>query len=280
MDAVAGNMHDANNEAGVLSPEDTAKAAGVENLDQIPEKFRNEDGSLNQSALFESYLNLESKLGEGSDDKKADNAQDSDTTNDTTDDKQDVGDKGGDYETNPEAAKFLSERGIDMADVNKAFYDNNESLPEEWYAKFEEAGIPRSLVDTHVAGVKSANSETRNSATAESDAIMNMVGGDAGYNQMMDWVDANGSAHAEKYNAAVKADDMASLKIAVADMYAEYRAADGTEPAKRVGQGDTNTAPAGFRSMAEMVRAMKDSRYDSDPAYRADVAKKALASTF
>jgi hypothetical protein len=30
----------------------------------------------------------------------------------------------------------------------------------------------------------------------------------------------------------------------------------------------------GFRSQAELVRAMSDPRYDSDPAYRADVAAK------
>ena len=29
-----------------------------------------------------------------------------------------------------------------------------------------------------------------------------------------------------------------------------------------------------FRSQAELVRAMSDSRYDSDPAYRQDVIEK------
>ena len=66
MDSVAGNTHDALNEAQVLSPEDTAKAAGVDSIEDIPAKFRNEDGSLNQRALLNSYLNLEAKQGRDS----------------------------------------------------------------------------------------------------------------------------------------------------------------------------------------------------------------------
>ena len=34
----------------------------------------------------------------------------------------------------------------------------------------------------------------------------------------------------------------------------------------------------GFRSQAELVRAMSDPRYDTDPAYRADVAATLEAS--
>jgi hypothetical protein len=48
------------------------------------------------------------------------------------------------------------------------------------------------------------------------------------------------------------------------------------------GQMLTGKAPAaqqqGFRSQAELVRAMSDPRYDNDPAYRADVAAKLEAS--
>ena len=36
---------------------------------------------------------------------------------------------------------------------------------------------------------------------------------------------------------------------------------------------------AGFRSQAELVAAMRDKRYNVDPAYRADVEKRLAIST-
>jgi len=39
-------------------------------------------------------------------------------------------------------------------------------------------------------------------------------------------------------------------------------------------QGKPPSTGSGFRSQAELVQAMSDPRYDSDPAYRQDVARK------
>jgi len=39
-------------------------------------------------------------------------------------------------------------------------------------------------------------------------------------------------------------------------------------------QGKAASPVDGFRSQAEVVRAMSDPRYDSDPAYRQDVFEK------
>ena len=39
-------------------------------------------------------------------------------------------------------------------------------------------------------------------------------------------------------------------------------------------QGKPAEAQGGFRSQAELVAAMNDSRYESDPAYRQDVINK------
>jgi hypothetical protein len=63
------------------------------------------------------------------------------------------------------------------------------------------------------------------------------------------------------------------IKLAVAGLQAQYAEANGFEgttlqgkPAKASGET--------FRSQAELVAAIGDPRYDTDPAYRSDVIAK------
>ena len=278
MDSVAGNTHDALNEAQVLSPEDTAKAAGVESIEDIPAKFRNEDGSLNQRALLNSYLNLEAKQGRDSSQEVS--------TEEGWEEKpkevdQDDTPKEQKYQENPELSSALAEKGVDMQELTKDFYANDETLSQDWYDKLETAGYSKQDVDMYVAGVKATNAANREAGQAETKAIMDMVGGDEGYNQMMDYFDANGgSKYSQAYNDALNSNDLAALKAAVGDMYLEYRTTEGAEPNRRVGGGDANQGQTGYRSQAEMLADMKDPRYSRDPAFRADVERRAVASRF
>jgi hypothetical protein len=52
-----------------------------------------------------------------------------------------------------------------------------------------------------------------------------------------------------------------------------FQEAQGYDGQMLTGKAPTSQAQ-GFRSQAELVRAMSDPRYDNDPAYRADVAAK------
>ena len=54
---------------------------------------------------------------------------------------------------------------------------------------------------------------------------------------------------------------------------AEYDNANGVEGRMVTGKAPQNSGDV-FRSQAELVRAMSDSRYDSDPAYRQDIIEK------
>ena len=54
---------------------------------------------------------------------------------------------------------------------------------------------------------------------------------------------------------------------------AEYENQNGYEGRMLTGKAATET-PDVFRSQAEVVQAMNDPRYDSDPAYRNDVFEK------
>ena len=64
-----------------------------------------------------------------------------------------------------------------------------------------------------------------------------------------------------------------AIKLAVTGLKSQYDAANGVEGKMVTGKTAPNNGDV-FRSQAELVRAMNDSRYDSDPAYRQDVIEK------
>ena len=57
-------------------------------------------------------------------------------------------------------------------------------------------------------------------------------------------------------------------------MKAQYDNANGFEGTMYTGKAPTSTSQDVFRSQAELVAAMSDARYDSDPAYRQDIIEK------
>jgi hypothetical protein len=71
---------------------------------------------------------------------------------------------------------------------------------------------------------------------------------------------------------------MNTIKMAVAGLKARYEQANGASSGRLI-QGDVKGPSGGaFRSIAEIVEAMKDPRYAKDPAYRSDVEKRVALS--
>ena len=64
-----------------------------------------------------------------------------------------------------------------------------------------------------------------------------------------------------------------AINIAFQGIQAEYNEANGYEGRMLQGKPASSTGDV-FRSQAELVAAMGDPRYDTDPAYRADVVAK------
>jgi hypothetical protein len=265
------NTFDANTLAGALSPAQMESAAGVEagaGAEAIPAKFRREDGTLNQDALLASYLALESK-GTDEEAPALEGAEPEAATEESG------------YIANPELSSALAEKGIDMTALNESFYEGGEELSEDWFDKLAEAGYSRGDVETYVAGVKATNESNRAAVGSDVESIYAVAGGQAGFESMLShFASEGGSEHSERYNAAREAGDIAGMKGATADLYAEYRAAVGTEPGRRVGTVDSGVAPSGFRSFAEQKAAQTDPRYRKDPAYRAEVTTKIMNSKF
>jgi hypothetical protein len=103
--------------------------------------------------------------------------------------------------------------------------------------------------------------------------LQGIVGGQEQYGQMMAWAQESLSEQEiNMYDAVMDRGDPLACYFAVNALAFRFQEAQGYD-----GQMLTGKAPSqvqGFRSQAELVRAMSDPRYDNDPAYRADVAAK------
>ena len=75
------------------------------------------------------------------------------------------------------------------------------------------------------------------------------------------------------YDSVMNKGDRNAMYFAVLALNNRYQNANGVEGQLITGKGAPQSKDA-FRSQAEVVRAMSDPRYDTDPAYRQDVAAK------
>ena len=109
--------------------------------------------------------------------------------------------------------------------------------------------------------------------------LRNIAGGDDGYGDMMRWAGENlTQKEIDMYDAVMDNGDMNAMSFAVQALFNRYQDAYGIEGELLTGK-PASTQKDVFRSQAEVVRAMADPRYDTDPAYRQDVYAKLERST-
>ena len=64
-----------------------------------------------------------------------------------------------------------------------------------------------------------------------------------------------------------------TIQLAVKGLQAQYETANGYEGRMLSGKPPKSTGDV-FKSQAQVVEAMSDSRYDKDPAYRQEIMEK------
>ena len=106
----------------------------------------------------------------------------------------------------------------------------------------------------------------------EVNQIKNFAGGEDSYNELVGWAAENmDSSYLEAFNGLVDSGDLPTIQLAVAGLMATYQETNGYEGRMLSGTAAQDTSLPVFRSQAEVVAAMSDPRYDTDPAYRQDV---------
>lgn len=179
--------------------------------------------------------------------------------------KPDEGDsQGGDDDA---ARKTVEDAGLDYDSLAEDYATNGGQLSDAAYAKLEEAGIPRDIVDSYIAGQVAIADNLRLTA-------FNVVGGEDNYMAMVQWAQANMKpAEIEAFNSVVGGSDADKIQFAVSGLKARYEAVNGSDPTLM--GGNTNVATGDvFESWAQVKEAMRNPKYASDPAYRSKVEAK------
>ena len=117
-------------------------------------------------------------------------------------------------------------------------------------------------------------SEVADISDAQINQVKNAAGGEAAYQNMVQWAGANLDAKSIKaFDNIISSGSIDAIKLAVTGLKSQYDAANGVEGKMVTGKTAPDRGDV-FRSQAELVAAMSDRRYDNDPAYRQDVIEK------
>ena len=223
-----------------------AEKLGAEEAKQYAGKFNNAED------LENAYIELQKKLG----------SNDEDTEVDTI--KEDLDE--------------ATSAGVSLiTDASTEYFANEGQLSPETMNKFSEMSTT-DLVNAYVE-LQKANPDiasaapSRDLTDSEVNSVYNSAGGEAEYKRLVSWASTNiDDTKLGAFNSIVNNGDATAIQIAVAGLRSEYESQEGYEG--RMLTGKAARAQNGFLSQAELVAAMRDPRYENDPAYLQDVYEK------
>ena len=227
---------------------------------EVAEKLGQQESELyagkfeNAEELENAYLELQRKMGSGDYDEDTDEA----------------------YLDEDEYYDEATSQGIELIQgASDEYYANEGQLSAETMEQFKEMSS-NDLVNAYIAIQENNPNQGGYSADltdAEMNQVYNSAGGEAEYNRLTEWASENLSERKlDAFNNMIDQGNATAIQIAVSGLRSEYEAQEGYEG--RMLTGKAARAVDGFRSQAEVVRAMSDPRYDTDPAYRQDVYDK------
>ena len=165
--------------------------------------------------------------------------------------------------------------GIDFEKYTKSFVENGRLTEEDYAELAEKHKLPKAVVDVYVAGLQA---EMSNRASA----AVKAVGSQEEFEAVRQWA-SNSLSDAEyeaTQNAIRNARSAEELGVIYGNLAYRYRQANPGEPSLVAGNAPVAPAVAGYRSRAEMTKAINDPRYQEDEGYRAEVERKIARSNF
>ena len=211
----------------------------------------------NAEELESAYLSLQKKLG-----------QDEEPDYEESDEGYEEEESDEEYEEAP-AVSLINE-------ASEEYYANDGQLSEDTISRFSEMSS-QDLVNAYLeiqANNPQAPQQSVELSESQVNQVQNAAGGEANYNAVIDWAAQNLNDEAiNAFDSVVDSGNPAAINIAFQGLQAEYNEANGYEGRMLQGKPASSTGDV-FRSQAELVAAMGDPRYDTDPAYRADVVAK------
>ena len=246
-----------------LQEEDRARKyaeteAANEEAGLIAGKFKSQDD------LVKAYEELQRKLGQ---DTPEEAEEPSEETTETP-------------EEEPESEEEVSEASAAVTRASEAYLSKGELTEEsiEELSKLDSKDLIKAYMAQYAANQEAAKTQA---VTADAEkAILDSVGGQESYQQMVQWAAGNlDPAEVESYNQVTNSGNVAAIKFAVEALSNRYKAAEGYEAPLVTGKKAPSSDAKSFRSHAELSRAIADPRYQNDPAYRNDVEARLARST-
>ena len=237
-----------------------ALSSDEQNSLEVAEKLGQQESELyagkfeNAEELENAYLALQRKMGSGDTDEDTEEA----------------------YLDEDEYYDEATSAGIELIQgASDEYYANEGQLSPETMEQFKEMSS-NDLVNAYIAIQENNPNQggySEDLTDAEMNQVYNSAGGEAEYNRLTEWAADNLSDRKlDAFNSMIDQGNATAIQIAVSGLRSEYEAQEGYEG--RMLTGKAARAVDGFRSQAEVVRAMSDPRYDTDPAYRQDVYDK------
>ena len=212
--------------------------------------------------LESAYLSLQKKLGQTEEEEEVD---------------YESSDEG--YEEEEGSDEEVSEYAPAVSLITEAseeYYANDGQLSEETIESFSSMSS-QDLVNAYLeiqAKNPQAQVQSYELSEAQVNSVMNAAGGEANYNEIVEWAASNLSdRQIDAFDSVVDSGNPAAIGIAFQGLQSAYQEANGYEGRMLQGKAPSSSG-AVYRSQAELVAAMGDPRYDTDPAYRADVVEK------
>ena len=212
----------------------------------------------NAQQLEKAYLELQQKLGR--------NEANSDAEDDDAEDYSE--------ETEEETEELSPVQQV-ISEASAEWYENGE-LTEETLEQFKSMNSTE-LVEAYLAmqdidALPEMGGESRDITDQELNQIVNFAGGEEQYATLTQWAGENmAEEYIDAFDSVVDSGDPAAIQLALAGLMATYYEQNGYEGRMYTGKGAADQGAPVFRSQAEVVAAMNDPRYDTDPAYRNDV---------
>jgi len=250
------------------SPDTEVLTADEQDSLEVGEKLVAEQEGLlagkyeNTEQLEQAYLSLQKKLGQ-----------------EDTEEEYDYEDSDKGYEEEEESDEEVFDDAPAVSLINEAseeYYANDGTLSEETIERFSEMSS-QDLVNAYLE-IQATNPQAPQQAIELSEgqvnSVVNAAGGQANYDSVIEWAGSNlPDNQIDAFDSVVDSGNPAAIGIAFQGLQSAYNEANGYEGRMLQGKPASSSGDI-YRSQAELVAAMGDPRYDTDPAYRADVVAK------
>ena len=159
-------------------------------------------------------------------------------------------------------------------------YEAGEGLSDASYEALAAAGYTKGFVQSYLRGQEAL-------ATQYGNGIVEMCGGRAQFDSMVEHLKATDAGSLSALNEAIESRQINTVK-AIVNLANKSRVKTFGAPAARSVSDASNAKPAavrkavsdGFTSKSQMVKAMSDPRYNRDQAYTQDVRNKVANATW